>query len=79
MDENQQATRRSATRKFMSSLDALEAVLQSTEAEQAAENSGAAQVQAPQPLDFADNPDLEALLDDAVQDIDRFMSGQSAE
>ena len=77
MDKNQQDSRRSATREFISSLDALKEVLSSDadEAEHTSLNPPdlGTPMQKPSP-DLRPDSDLETLLDDALQDIERFMS-----
>ena len=77
MDKNQQDSRRSATREFISSLDALKEVLSSDadEAEHTSLNPAdlGTPMQKPSP-DLRPDSDLETLLDDALQDIERFMS-----
>ena len=81
MDKNQQNSRRSATREFISSLDTLKAVLRSDDEvdqdtrQPASSGPPVSQSTPDLPLDG----DLETLLHDAVQDIERFMSEKPSE
>jgi hypothetical protein len=79
MDHKQQENRRKATQKFIHSLDELETVLRAEKGEEDTSKS----VSPPQasPSDSpdsyqteTDSADFRQLLDDAVQDIEQFMS-----
>ncbi|MEM9004464.1 MAG: hypothetical protein AAGE59_13190 [Cyanobacteria bacterium P01_F01_bin.86] len=75
MDKNQQESRRSATNEFISSLDTLKAVLRSNDAEKAPPKAANLETQVPpKSAELFKENDLETLLDDAVQDIERYMS-----
>lgn len=79
MDKNQQESRRSATREFISSLDTLKAVLRSDDSAQDSRQPAESEAPVPQPPELPLDGDLESLLDDAVRDIERFMSEQPSE
>lgn len=77
MDEKQREDRRSANRKFMNSLHELESVLQSDERGAAFSNSismNSSDDPISQAPFLSEDVGLEALLDEAAQDIERFMS-----
>mgnify|MGYP001792399843 CR=1 FL=1 len=78
MDNNPQDKRRQAARKFVNALDDLETVFQSTSAEPSEPSSAAAPPKASSApsLEGDEEADLGQLLDDAVQDIERFMSSE---
>lgn len=78
MDNNPQDKRRQAARKFVNALDELETVLQSTPAAAPEPSSQPAPPAAAElPAEDTDaDVDLGQLLDDAVQDIERFMSSE---
>ncbi|MEL6398509.1 MAG: hypothetical protein AAFO87_06630 [Cyanobacteria bacterium J06607_6] len=77
MDHIPQDKRHQATRKFVKALDELETVLQITPAN--APESPSQQSAAAEPPAFEEDAvDLGQLLDDAVQDIERFMSSEDS-
>ena len=82
MDHKQQENRRKANQKFMHSLDELETVLQSEERQEAPPQQppSAAQNAQPQPpakRTVNDDASFGELMDEALQDIEQFMSGPS--
>ncbi|MGF1523639.1 MAG: hypothetical protein ACFBSF_15085 [Leptolyngbyaceae cyanobacterium] len=80
MDKNQQESRRSATREFISSLDTLKAVLRSEDVDQDSQQPAVPETSVSQPApELSLDADLETLLDDAVRDIERFMSEKPSE
>ena len=77
MDNNPQDKRRQAARKFVNALDDLETVFQSTSPEPSEPSSSAVPPKASSAPSLEDEEaDLGQLLDDAVQDIERFMSSE---
>ena len=77
MDHIPQDKRHQATRKFVKALDELETVLQITPAD-APESPSQPSAAAELPAFEEDTVDLGQLLDDAVQDIERFMSSEDS-
>lgn len=79
MDHIPQDKRHQATRKFVKALDELETVLQITPADPPESPSQPAlSASAERPAVEEDAVDLGQLLDDAVQDIERFMSSEDS-
>lgn len=79
MDKKQQVNRRSATHQFISSLDELRVVLESDDSgdgDSPQPECGPGLPILPEPR-LTGEKDLEALLDDAVQDIEQFMADHS--
>lgn len=79
MDKNRRENRRSAAREFTSSLHELEAVLQSEENGVVNQQPIKTRMQLPKELSqesmlLEGGDNLEDLLDEAAQDIERFMS-----
>jgi len=76
MDKKERESRQRAARKFMSSLDEFKAALKPEEAAEAL-GEGDTPIEPPQPRRRVtpEETDLDALLEEAAKDIDRFMSG----
>jgi hypothetical protein len=81
MDHKQQENRRKANQKFMHSLDELETVLQSEERQegppQPPSAAQTAQPKSPAKRTVNDGASFGELMDEALQDIEQFMSEPS--